>query len=166
MTEPTWQTDDKNAHQLRKALGRQPGECTLCGAQVPRGRRRWCSQACVDQYKQDHDPAFVRRRVEERDRGVCRQCGADTAKIKRIAWLARRDGLAVWQHLGAHYRGLGFDGLWTLWHADHIRPRVLGGGNEMKNLRTLCIPCHKVETAKLAQQRARLRRAGEEPVSA
>jgi 5-methylcytosine-specific restriction endonuclease McrA len=42
-----------------------------------------------------------------------------------------------------------------LWEADHIRPVVEGGGAcGLENLRTLCVRCHKVETARLAARRA------------
>jgi hypothetical protein len=31
------------------------------------------------------------------------------------------------------------------WHADHILPVYLGGGLcQLENLRTLCVPCHRV----------------------
>lgn len=40
------------------------------------------------------------------------------------------------------------------WQADHIVPLVEGGTHDMENLRTLCVPCHKVETAALARRRA------------
>ncbi len=42
------------------------------------------------------------------------------------------------------------------WHMDHTLPVVEGGGLAgLENLRTLCQPCHKVETAKLATRRVR-----------
>ncbi|MBU0846685.1 HNH endonuclease [Patescibacteria group bacterium] len=40
-----------------------------------------------------------------------------------------------------------------LWQADHIVERVRGGSHELHNLRTLCVPCHKKETARLAHER-------------
>lgn len=37
-----------------------------------------------------------------------------------------------------------------LWQADHINPVSLGGGEcDLTNFRTLCTPCHEVETAQL-----------------
>lgn len=45
------------------------------------------------------------------------------------------------------------------WEADHILPVVEGGGEcDLSNLRTLCLPCHRAETAKLAKRRAEQRR--------
>lgn len=46
-----------------------------------------------------------------------------------------------------------------LWEADHKIPVVEGGLNCLANLRTLCVPCHKAETRKLAARRAQRRRS-------
>jgi len=41
----------------------------------------------------------------------------------------------------------------SLWHADHIKPVVEGGGEcGLDNLRTLCLWCHKLETRKLRRR--------------
>lgn len=39
------------------------------------------------------------------------------------------------------------------WEADHIVPVIEGGTNELANLRTLCMRCHRAETAKLRRRR-------------
>jgi 5-methylcytosine-specific restriction endonuclease McrA len=45
---------------------------------------------------------------------------------------------------------------YTYWEADHIIPVSQGGGCcGLENYRTLCIPCHKKMSAKLAKNRAR-----------
>ena len=31
-------------------------------------------------------------------------------------------------------------------HADHIRSKSTGGPDDLENLRTLCVPCHKTRT--------------------
>jgi 5-methylcytosine-specific restriction endonuclease McrA len=44
----------------------------------------------------------------------------------------------------------------TFWDMDHRKPIWNGGSNEISNLRTLCIPCHREATrvgAKLRSQR-------------
>lgn len=44
------------------------------------------------------------------------------------------------------------------WEADHIVPVIEGGGEcDLTNLRTLCLPCHRKETAALAKRRAQRR---------
>jgi hypothetical protein len=46
------------------------------------------------------------------------------------------------------------------WEADHIIPVVEGGGEcGLENYRTLCLSCHRKETAALAKRRAERRRA-------
>lgn len=51
------------------------------------------------------------------------------------------------------------EGVPHLWEMDHIVPVVEGGGGcGLDNLRTLCLACHRAETAALAARRARSRR--------
>lgn len=46
-----------------------------------------------------------------------------------------------------------------LWEADHIKPFVEGGGFcGLENLQTLCIPCHKKKTARMASALAERKR--------
>jgi len=45
------------------------------------------------------------------------------------------------------------------WEADHILPVIEGGGEcDLSNLRTLCLKCHRKETAALAKRRAEKRK--------
>lgn len=46
----------------------------------------------------------------------------------------------------------------SLWDMDHVVPLWDGGTNELTNLRTLCIPCHREATRRGAKQRASQRR--------
>lgn len=149
------------AESLRRKLGRQKGECTWCGQPVPRGRQTWCGQQCVDAYRTEHDWGWVRSRVFDRDRGVCRLCGADTMRIHRLVVLAQMESWDLYLYVCAFYSGLGFGKFLMMdqWQADHIVPRVRGGSNDLSNLRTLCVPCHKGVTAELARERAAERRA-------
>jgi len=44
------------------------------------------------------------------------------------------------------------------WEADHVTPVIEGGGEcGLDGYRTLCLPCHRRETAALARRRARAR---------
>lgn len=130
--------------------------CRWCWGDLPKRRRTFCGDACVEQYRREHDWTYIRSLVFERDRGVCRLCGVDTEKIRRILRsLRRRCRIDVWLPghasvaLGRDHGG---------WEADHITPRHDGGGNQLDNLRTLCRACHKGVTREFARVRAERRR--------
>ena len=42
---------------------------------------------------------------------------------------------------------------------DHRTPKAQGGTDERPNLQCICPPCHKAKTARLARERAEVRRA-------
>ena len=59
--------------------------CRWCGGAISNKRRTtFCSQACVEETLIRTRPGYARRLVEKRDRGVCCECGLDTARIVRI----------------------------------------------------------------------------------
>lgn len=95
----------------------------------------------------------MRRKVFERDRGVCAQCGIDTEYFRRQ--LPNGDYKAAAEF--AKQYGVPAGRVRTdWWDADHRVPVIEGGGEcTLDNMRTLCIPCHKKETAALARRRAR-----------
>lgn len=147
--------------------------CRWCGTETAPPRRTWCSQACVDEWLVRSSGARLRHVVHERDQGVCALCGLDTAKLARILkhfsrsldvmTLAVPDGERLYNvrrtARWAIFERLGFIPDRTFWEADHIVPVVRGGGScGLENIRTLCIPCHRDETKKLAADRARERR--------
>jgi 5-methylcytosine-specific restriction enzyme A len=116
--------------------------CRWCSQEVPKGRRTFCSDACVHEHKLRSDSGYLRGCVWERDQGVCAKCGLDTKQFM------------VHRH-GRYYGHTGH-----LWQADHIKPVVEGGGEcGLGNLRTLCTACHKAETKELAARRAQVRKA-------
>jgi len=140
--------------------------CRWCGKPCPKGRFSWCSGGCYAEFLVRFSAANVRYYVFERDQGVCAKCGINTEwlenQARRIYRVARR-------MRGLDIRGLGAQwgpwpvGAWgsvstSLWEADHIVPVVEGGGCcGLDNYQTLCVPCHKAETAALAARRARAR---------
>lgn len=144
--------------------------CRWCGTSpVPVGRRTWCGQACVTAYRIRSDAAYVRTLVERRDRGICALCGINCTEVENLWRLCRRlyraQGLP-W-HTEENRRAWG--SWWTrnhaLWEADHIVPAFEGGGVcGLENYRTLCLPCHKAETAKLAKRVGAARAAKNERV--
>ena len=128
--------------------------CRWCRIEVPKGRRTFCSDACVHEWSLRTDPGYLREQVFARDHGVCAQCGVDTIALRRdmrkLDYAARRQFLRKWK-LSENSRK-------SLWDADHVLPVAEGGGQcNLSNMRTLCLLCHRKATAEL---RARMRAAG------
>ncbi len=134
--------------------------CRWCDLEILAKRRRtFCSDFCVHQWRLRSDPGYLRDQVFARDQGHCTICHADTvaifAALKRARGSAREAGLRIY--------GLGsIKARRSLWDADHIVPVAEGGGQcDLDNLRTLCLLCHREETARLLKrlrgQRARTR---------
>lgn len=104
--------------------------------------------------------SHARGRVFERDKGICALCGCDTNFLKRMVWILRRrdDAEAMWLIKAAWGLERRPCGVWVVpngWEADHTIPLVMGGTHDLSNYRTLCIKCHRQETAKLAKVRSR-----------
>jgi 5-methylcytosine-specific restriction protein A len=123
--------------------------CRWCRAEVPRGRRTFCSDSCVHEWKLRTDPAYLREKVFARDRGVCAKCGVDTITLRRdmrkLDFAARRRFLKQWKLREGSRK--------SLWDADHIVPVVEGGGQcDLSNMRTLCLLCHGEVTAALRER--------------
>jgi 5-methylcytosine-specific restriction endonuclease McrA len=120
--------------------------CRWCGAEAPKRRRTFCSDACVHEWKLRTNPGYLREKVFERDHGVCAVCNVDTGAVwrdmRRLDYAARRQFLKTW--------GLREGSRKSLWDADHILPVAEGGGQcDLSNMRTLCIRCHAAATAAL-----------------
>lgn len=145
--------------------------CRWCQKPVPKPRLYWCSDECVEDYEIRANPAHARMRVFERDKGVCARCGADTERgaeevrrLWRIAeneWPWRRKNEAKYEAAVAQLAALGFTfreygGLPHFWEAHHTTAVVEGGGEcGLEGYETLCLRCHKAETALLAARRAK-----------
>ncbi|MBC7925975.1 MAG: HNH endonuclease [Bryobacteraceae bacterium] len=126
--------------------------CRWCELEVPPRRRTFCSDFCVDQWRLRTDTSYLRDKTFARDLGVCAACHTDTVAayldIKRSRGTARLRKLQHW--------GLKALTRKTLWDADHIVAVVEGGGAcDLSNIRTLCLLCHRRETAELRSRRTR-----------
>lgn len=98
------------------------------------GRR---SSYCSDECWYRNTPSLMRRLVHRRDKGICALCNADTNN-RELGWA---------------------------WEMDHIVPVIEGGGLcGVDGYRTLCIPCHKKESAALAKRRAQARQDAKRPL--
>jgi 5-methylcytosine-specific restriction enzyme A len=124
------------------------GICRWCRMEVPKGRRTFCSDSCVHDWRLRTDPAYLRDRVLARDRGICAICGLDALEFyRRFQWIPVRKRRALRSQLDIHARRHSF------WDADHILPVAEGGGEcDLSNLQTLCLWCHQEHTAKLRQR--------------
>jgi hypothetical protein len=144
---------------ILKTVERGPngrGICRWCGLEVPKGRRTFCEDACVHEWRLRTDPGYLREQVYARDRGVCGRCNLDTVRIyERYRALPPVIRGRLRKQLDLDRRRRSF------WDADHILPVVEGGGEcDLDNLRTLCLWCHREVTARL---RARLSEGSEKP---
>jgi len=123
--------------------------CRWCRSEVPKGRRTFCSEGCVNAWKLRTDPGYLRDKVFARDRGVCAKCGVDTIALRRdmrkLDFAARRRFLRQWKLREGSRK--------SLWDADHIVPVAEGGGQcDLSNMRTLCLVCHREVTAALRER--------------
>ncbi len=123
--------------------------CRWCSLEVPRGRRTFCSEWCVHEWKLRTDPSYLREQVFARDRGICKLCGIDTCaaslELRRARGAHRARLLERW--------GLKRLSRKTLWDADHTLPVSEGGGEcDLENIRTLCLVCHRRETQALRKR--------------
>lgn len=154
--------------------------CRWCGGTLPGRRRTFCSDACVEEWKVRSDPSYARARVRERDRGRCARCGRDTAadaaelvalrgqySSARQAGDRERSGSAEHRARQLHeLYGLRWDEWWWVdrsrphvWEAHHTTAVAEGGGEcGLEGFETLCLPCHRRETAALAGRLADARR--------
>jgi 5-methylcytosine-specific restriction endonuclease McrA len=132
--------------------------CRWCTLEVPQGRRTFCSDWCVHEWRLRSDPGYVREQLLVRDKGVCALCGIDCVRewnrIRKARGRAREVALRDWE-VRLRQRG-------SLWDADHIVPVAEGGGEcDLANMRTLCLKCHRRVTAAL-RERLRARAAAQE----
>jgi 5-methylcytosine-specific restriction enzyme A len=136
-----------------KIITEMPKQCRWCKSEVKPPRRNWCSQKCVEEYQDLNDWNWILQKVFKRDAGVCADCGCDTQKLLRV--LRHAFGYKI----RSFEIQMGFNEGKSYWECDHILERVRGGTNETSNLQTLCVPCHKRKTARLAAERALERKA-------
>ena len=114
--------------------------------------------------RQRTQPKKLRLLVFQRDMGICALCRCDTILAREIlehalAHLRDMDKSKAYGQWRTVLGYLGFDSKsanW--WEADHSQPLCEGGANILGNLRTLCLPCHRKETARLRRRLAKTER--------
>lgn len=149
--------------------------CRNCRGAMPKGARHNCSPKCSDEWMCKTSPSHLRWKLRERDKGICAICSLDTIALKKEfaefcgeiqrSWVTIRSLQSSQRSLNERVEWLKSHGIpagrscsdW--WDADHIIPVVEGGGETgLDNFRTLCIPCHKKETALLRKRMAEQRK--------
>lgn len=167
---PDWLLDEKFSKQRFLSINhlpkREKGFCRWCGAETPPTRTRWCSQNCVDNYMIRNSSNMVRHHVKIRDKGICSNCGINCEEVRALmvrCWRlhkGERQYDFLWsksdrKNFFSQWGPWGNDSSRSLWEADHIVPVIEGGGCcGLDNYRTLCLACHKRETAHLAKRRS------------
>lgn len=142
--------------------------CAWCETRLPFRKQRYCSRECLDEIWIRTNPGHARSKVYDRDQGVCANCGTDTQRFKKL--------LREWPRVSYHFKSKALDALAEqfalagistrrkigsysrfghTWEMNHITPVADGGGLcGLENLETLCLPCHRKETAAQAASRA------------
>lgn len=139
-----------NGDELRaRVFGRDNGNCAACSRNT---------ELIASGY----------RIAEEQDseHRACQRCGKTvSAKLQRCDDCGGRLGVSF--AFRTRYRSdlekrgyprkfsRRYNGSESLWACDHTIPRWEGGKDELSNLQTLCLPCHKKKTAEEADRRAR-----------
>ena len=135
--------------------------CRFCKKEVSPPRRTFCSDVCVHEWKIRSDAKYMRQFVYQRDLGLCAICREDTRYQKiKVEDLEKRyrvygDKTPYFDYL-KKLNITEFESKKSIWHADHILPVSMGGGETgLDNIRTLCVKCHKAETKKLPSKAAK-----------
>lgn len=147
-----------------------------CGQPIKAPRRTFATDACVHEWRLRTDTGYLRDQTFARDHGVCAICGTKTEEVRQqvlslatFVWSTKQRPTEHGTKLletAVYYRELGFPSpRQTWWNADHIQEVVRGGGEcGLENIQTLCIPCHRRKTARLAAERAEERRTEKQPM--
>jgi 5-methylcytosine-specific restriction protein A len=158
----------KTAAKTRVTRDVQTGraECRWCKQPVPKGKRTFCGDECIHEWRMRTSPQYVRMIVFERDQGICAKCGMNTPamELKLSDLFVKSQELHDRAWHAMLDKGYSKNRRHGLWDADHIQSIRDGGGLcGLDNYRTLCIPCHKEETKKLHKRMAVERKAGRDP---
>lgn len=158
-----WREKNDPAYIRQQLKKRDKGICAACGCD---------SEAEFQAWTRSHaEAARLLRWLEAREERILALLlhGEQPQDRHRIArsrmWPERADQYwkarerEILRLMGPHHRDGWTEGRKTAWDADHILEVVNGGGLcGLDNYQTLCHPCHKAKTAKLARERAEQRR--------
>lgn len=148
--------------------------CRRCQTEVPKGRKTFCSEDCVHEWRLRTSASYLRSVTFNRDKGICAMCGLDCVALedqwRKLTHEAGRGFFCSrtivlrdpekWPNLTAFVQQYPWHNPnISNWAADHIVPVVEGGGEcGLENIRTLCLGCHNQETKKLRERLKQKRR--------
>lgn len=160
-------TEEKAKTTLR---AKKEGLCRWCGLDVKRlstKRRTFCSDECVHEFNIRSSSSYIRQYIAKRDKYICQICGLDCygflhklrcyvkeQSIKRpISTYEDRKELEIEFFDMYNMEWVNTRNRSTLYDIDHINPVIKGGAQcGEENLRTLCLRCHRIETARLRKE--------------
>lgn len=133
--------------------------CRWCEFPVGEGRRYWCGAICVEEYNLRGNWNHLREHIIKRDvEKGCALCKGQrlgpTLPAERrdtgtdYPYLMRRRRMPDAQVWGP-YNPVGL-----AWEVDHIKPVAEGGTDDPRNLRLLCVPCHRDVTRRWRRDKA------------
>lgn len=152
-----WKLKNDPSHVRRLVFERDRGICALCGCDAEATYRAW------QEYHRDAGRLAAWLLNAYRWNVEWDRCGG-RFRFRDQPPVTAREQAAYRRAIVAKYgpAGAWTPGRRTAWDADHIVPVCRGGGQcGLENYRTLCVPCHKRETARLAAERAAERRLKE-----
>eukprot|EP00557_Chaetoceros_sp_GSL56_P007692 CAMPEP_0176504824 /NCGR_PEP_ID=MMETSP0200_2-20121128/16158_1 /TAXON_ID=947934 /ORGANISM="Chaetoceros sp., Strain GSL56" /LENGTH=930 /DNA_ID=CAMNT_0017904319 /DNA_START=273 /DNA_END=3065 /DNA_ORIENTATION=+ len=146
--------------------------CAWCGKHLTQAamskdvESTYCSQECAEEGRLRRGGMYastrVRAQVFSLENGICQKCGIDAnalyLKVHALEPPERLNALmsANWRlpkTQKALHNLLHNPKEADFWQADHILPVAQGGGDaSLDNYRTLCTPCHLVETERLTSR--------------
>lgn len=131
------------------------GKCRWCGKPTDEPGRKVWHTACEIEFKIIIMPDVARRALEQRDHGICCDCGADWSERYKF-----RKGPEYWS-AGAKVTEV----IWiSLWHNDHKVPLWKVRGMDplkrleyfkLANMVTRCERCHALKTSDEAGEKAK-----------
>ena len=141
---------------IRKAVHRRDkGICAICGINCTAAYRRW-------QESTKEVSRLAYRLINMHRQNVDFVNGKPVLRERRSATI-RESKTFVLQMIKKYAPGNWTPGRSTGWDADHIVPVAEGGGQcDLANIRTLCHPCHKTVTARLAARLTEARRVSKQ----
>lgn len=166
---------------LAKRFTAPKKHCHACKKPLPPRRSRWCSDECSDLYLGLVSAQYGRVLAYKKSQ-ACALCAVPLFVQARPGDLGFE---GEWEYVSTYsethqvkrttLKPVGFEiapeskGGFPRWvqtrtpemqdaELDHIVPIVEGGDHDWHNLRLLCKPCHKKETAALAERRAKARK--------